>query len=195
MHGGAITELLQRHHLGDREAFDQVVPLVYDYLRRIARSQLARGWPSDTLDTTALVHEAYLQLAAETGLSVKDRNHFYAICARVMRRILVDHARRVSAQKRSADGPRVPLDFVDVGVDAQTEVMVAVDEALTALHHLDEQLVRVVECRYFAGMTETETAAALDMSLRSVQRHWLRARAWLLRELGTAHDYEERAGS
>ena len=109
MHGGAITELLQRHQLGDREAFDQVVPLVYDYLRRIARSQLARGWPSDTLDTTALVHEAYLQLAAETGISVNDRDHFYALCARVMRRILVDHARHVSAQKRSAGGPRVPL--------------------------------------------------------------------------------------
>jgi RNA polymerase sigma-70 factor (ECF subfamily) len=137
MHGGPITELLQRHHLGDSEAFDQVVSLVYDYLRRIARGQIARGGPSDTLDTTALVHEAYLQLARDTGIAFNDRNHFYAICARAMRRILVDHARHRRARKRSADCPLVPLAFCDVGSEAPPALPVGGDEALTTPRELD----------------------------------------------------------
>lgn len=178
-----ITELLHRHHRGDREAFDQVVSLVYDHLRRIARGQLARGWPSDTLSATALVHEAYVQLAAETGVDWENRGHFFAICARAMRRILVDHARHLGAQKRNPDLPALMSSASDVSVDGQAELIVAVDEALASLEAVDARLVRVVECRYFGGMTEEETAGALGTSLRTVQRDWMRARAWLLKEL------------
>ncbi|MGH9239566.1 MAG: sigma-70 family RNA polymerase sigma factor [Vicinamibacterales bacterium] len=182
---GDITALLQRHHLGDREAFDQLVPLVYEHLRRVARGQLARGWRGDTVNTRVLVHEAYMQLVEETGVEWQDRGHFFAICARAMRRILVDHARRRGAVKRGAGRAPITLDGVDDSTAAQTELIAAVDEALASLSALDERLARVVECRYFAGMTETETAVALGTSVRTVQRDWLRARAWLLRELGT----------
>ena len=181
---GEITALLQRHRAGDRQAYDDLLSLVYDHLRHVARGQLARGWPSTTLTPTALVHEVYLQLADETGVPWQDRSHFFAICARAMRRVLVDHARRHGAQKRAGDRRRLVLDDVDLGVDAQAELIVAVDEALTSLERLNPRFSRVVECRYFAGLTEDETAAALDTSVRTVQRDWMRARAWLLKELG-----------
>lgn len=181
---GHITALLQRHHAGDREAFDTLVTLVYDHLRRIARRQLARARPSETLNTTALVHEAYVQLEKETGVVWQSRSHFFGICARAMRRIIVDHARHRGAQKRGNGVPPEPLDRADLSVDGQAELAVAVDEALVSLAGVNDRLVRVVECRYFAGMTEEETATALGTSLRTVQRDWMRARAWLLRELG-----------
>jgi RNA polymerase sigma factor (TIGR02999 family) len=190
---GGITALLQRHHHGDRAAFDQIVGLVYEHLRRVARGQLARGWPGNTVDTTALVHEAYAQLVMETGVDWQDRGHFFAVCARAMRRILVDHARRRTARKRGADSPAVSLDATALGQDAQVELVVAVDEALASLEALDDRLGRVVECRFFAGMTEAETATALGTSLRTVQRDWLRARAWLLRELGPLDTYGGRS--
>jgi RNA polymerase sigma factor (TIGR02999 family) len=181
---GEITALLQRHRAGDRQAYDDLLSLVYDHLRHVARGQLARGWPSTTLTPTALVHEIYLQLADETRVAWQDRSHFFAICARAMRRVLVDHARHHGAQKRAGDRRRLLLDDVDLGVDAQAELIVAVDEALTSLERLNPRFSRVVECRYFAGLTEDETAAALDTSVRTVQRDWMRARAWLLKELG-----------
>jgi RNA polymerase sigma factor (TIGR02999 family) len=181
---GEITALLQRHHDGDRQAYDDLLSLVYDHLRHVARSQLARGWPSSTFTPTALVHEVYIQLADETGVAWQDRSHFFAICARAMRRVLVDHARHHGAQKRTGGRRRLVLDDVDLGVDAQAELIVAVDEALTSLARLNPRFSRVVECRYFAGLTEDETAAALDTSVRTVQRDWMRARAWLLKALG-----------
>jgi RNA polymerase sigma factor (TIGR02999 family) len=181
---GGITTLLQRHHRGDRAAFDQLVPLVYEHLRRVAGGQIARGWRRHPVGATTLVHEAYVQLVRETGVDWHDRHHFYAVCARAMRRILVDHARRRSARKRDGGRTPVALDVADIGVEAQTELVIAVDEALASLEALDSRLARVVECRFFAGMTEEETASALGASLRTVQRDWLRARAWLLRTLG-----------
>lgn len=181
---GEITALLRRHHSGDRGAYDELLSLVYEHLRQIARIQLARGWRSNTLTPTALVHEVYLQLANETGVEWQQRSHFYAVCARAMRRVLVDHARHHGAQKRAGGQRPVPLDDVEVGVDAQAELIIAVDEALTSLERFNERYARVVECRYFAGLTEEETAAALDTSLRTVQRDWMRARAWLLKALG-----------
>ncbi len=181
---GAITDLLRKHHSGDRAAFDELVSLVYEHLRRIARGQLARGWPSNTLNATALVHEAYAQLARETGVDWQNRSHFFAVSARAMRRILVDHARERSAQKRGFGRRPIPLDEAVIRVDDQIELILAVDEALNRLDGIDERLTRVVECRYYAGMTEEETARALGTSLRTVQRDWLRARAWLLKELG-----------
>jgi RNA polymerase sigma factor (TIGR02999 family) len=189
---GIITALLHRHRSGDREAYDELVSLLYDQLRRIARGQLARGWPSDTLTPTALVHEAYVQLATETGVEWQDRSHFYAICARAMRRTLVDYARHRGAQKRSGGVRPLPLDDVDPGVDPQPDLVIAIDEALTSLERFNERLARVVECRCFAGLTEEETAGALGTSLRTVQRDWVRARAWLLKELGESSPRGER---
>ena len=179
-----ITELLHKHRAGDREAFDQIVGLVYQQLRQTARRQVARGWASRTLDTTALVHETYLQMAGDTAVNWQDRTHFFAIAARVMRRILVDHARHHGAHKRGGGRRPVDLDRVTLSTSDRLEVVLMVDEALSSLEAFDERLARVVECRYFAGMSEQETAAALQTSLRTVQRDWMRARAWLLEEMG-----------
>ncbi|HVS63891.1 MAG TPA: sigma-70 family RNA polymerase sigma factor [Thermoanaerobaculia bacterium] len=183
---GQITRLLQAHHGGDRAAFDQLVPLVYDRLRRIARGQLGRRGRGrgHTLDTTSLVHEAYMELVDETGVAWKDRSHFFAIGARAMRRILVDYARERTAQKRGGGKPDLTLEPELHGVEQQAEQVLAVDRALESLAGFNERLARLVECRYFAGMTEEETAEALDISLRTVQRDWTRARAWLQKELG-----------
>ena len=182
---GEITALLRRHHAGDRQAYDEVLALVYDHLRTIARGQLSRGWPSTTLTPTALVHEIYVQLAGETGIDWQHRAHFFAISARAMRRVLVDHARERFARKRSGGRPHLSLDEIQIGVDTQAELIVAIDEALTSLDGFNPRLARVVECRYFAGLTEEETATALGTSLRTVQRDWTRARAWLLKALGS----------
>ncbi len=184
---GEITRLLQAHHEGDREAFDRLVPLVYDRMRRIARGQLARGGRGHTLSTTALVHEAYVQLVAETGVDWQDRSHFYAICARAMRRILVDYARRRQAQKRGSDAPHLSLDEDVAGAGSSAEMVLAIDRALERLAAFNPRLARIVECRSFAGMTEEETAQALGTSLRTVQREWPRAKAWLRKELDEGH--------
>ncbi len=180
---GEITRLLHAHAGGDRGAIDQLVPLVYEQLRRIARRQLARDGRPQTLSTTSLVHEAYMQLADESGVAWQNRSHFFAICARAMRRILVDAARRRGAAKRGGSLPRLEVDPSLIGVDGQTELVLAVDQALGRLAGVEPRLERVVECRYFAGMSEEETAEALAVSLRTVQRDWMRARAWLQREL------------
>ena len=181
---GEITRLLQAHRGGDRGAFDALVPLVYERLRRIARGQVRRQGGSRTLDPTALVHEAYAQLVDETGVDWQGRGHFYAICARAMRRILVDYSRRRTAQKRGGGAPNLTLDPESLGVEEQADLVLAVDGALETLASIDLRLARVVECRFFAGLTEKETAAALDSSMRTVQRDWKRARAWLRKELG-----------
>ncbi|WP_149194347.1 ECF-type sigma factor [Luteimonas suaedae] len=179
-----ITRLLQRHRQGERAAFDRVVPLVYERLRIIARGQIARaGRQGQTLCTTALVQEAYLQLIDEDGVDWQDRGHFFAICARAMRRILVDYARRRHAAKRGGGVADLTLQPDLVAVDSQSAMILAVDEALEGLAAFNARLAQVVECRYFGGMTEEETAQALDTSLRTVQRDWMRARAWLLKEL------------
>ncbi len=179
-----ITQLLQRHHQGERGAFDEMVPLVYERLRVIARGQIARaGRQGQTLDTTALVQEAYLQLVEEHGVDWQDRAHFFAICARAMRRILVDDARRRHAAKRGGGVVDLTLQPDMIAVDTQADMILAVDAALDELAAFNERLAQVVECRYFAGMTEEETAQALGSSLRTVQRDWMRARAWLLKSL------------
>ncbi len=179
-----ITRLLRAHHEGDRAAFDELVPLVYERLRRIARGQLARNRRGQTLDTTSLVHEAYFQMVEETGVDWQNRSHFYAICARAMRRILVDYARQRSAQKRGSGKAHLTLEPERLAFEQQAEQVLAVDLALESLASFNERLARLVECRYFAGLTERETAGALGISLRTAQRDWSRARAWLLKELG-----------
>lgn len=181
-----ITRLLRRHHAGDRDAFDRMVPLVYDQLRAIAHRQLRRDGPhGPLLDTTSLVQEAYLQLVGEHDVDWRDRGHFFAICARAMRRIMVDDARKRLAAKRGGDWVEVSLVPELAAADDRSQRLLEIDEALTRLADFNPRLARLVECRYFAGMTEEETAEAMQSSLRTVQRDWMRARAWLLKMLDT----------
>ncbi len=184
--GDDITRLLQRHHAGDREAFDRMVPLVYGQLKAIAHRQLMRGGQrGPVLDTTSLVQEAYLQLVDEDGVNWQDRGHFFAICARAMRRILVDDARKRLAAKRGGGAMEVTLDAEMLADAAEPERLLSIDDALCKLGEFNSRLAQLVECRYFAGMTEAETAEAMQSSLRTVQRDWMRARAWLLRAMET----------
>ena len=177
-----MLELLHASAKGDRAAFDALLPLLYPELRRIAHRQLARVRAGETWNTTALVHEAYLKLAGHPG-GYADLPHFYAVSARAMRHLLVDFARRRTAAKRG--GPQMPetLDESLVDAAAEAERILAIEQALSRLAELDPRLVQVVECRVFAGYTEEETAAALELSLRSVQRYWQRPRAWLAEEM------------
>jgi RNA polymerase sigma factor (TIGR02999 family) len=178
-----ITEVLRAWKRGEDEAFRRLMSLAYGELRRIAHRQLARGKPPLTLDTTGLVHEAYVKLVGGPALHCQDRAHFFAISARAMRQIIVDYARKRSALKRGRYAPHVPLDRARLPADRQAALIVAVDEALGALGALEERLVRVVECRFFAGYTDEETARALAVSTRTVQRDWKRAKAWLKEEM------------
>lgn len=180
---GEITALLRAHHEGNDEAFNRLVPLVYNQLKVIARQRIAKGGAPELPGRTTLAHEAYIQLAAERGVPWQNRAHFFAVCSRVMRRIVVDHARRRGAAKRGAGNPDLTLEPERLGSGPPTETILAVDEVLDRLAELDSRLVRVVECRFFSGMTEEETAEALEVSVRTVQRSWTRARAWIQKEL------------
>ena len=180
-----ITELLLAHGGGDAAALDRLVPLVYDDLRRIARGQLRRRRPGDTLNTTGLVHEAYVRLVDQTRASWRDRGHFFAVSAIAMRQIVVDHARRRMRAKRGGDRVTVPLDDVQEPAAREAGRILEIDEALEKLTKVDRRLAQVVECRYFAGLTEEETAAGLGVSVRTAQREWFKARAWLRQELGS----------
>lgn len=178
-----ITGLLRAHAAGERGAFERAVPLVYDELRRLARRHLRRSGRGQTLDTNGLVHEAYLKLAAAEGLRLEDRGHLMAVAACAMRQVLISRARARSADKRGGGRAAVPLDDAQASVEAQAEWLLDLDRALERLRAHDPRLVAVVECRFFAGLGEEETAQALGLSLRSVQRGWMRARAWLRAEL------------
>lgn len=180
---GTVTEILKRAQGGDRAALDQLFALLYEELREIARARLSRSPPDQTLRTTALVNEAWLRMAAQESLDLEDRSHFFAYASRVMRTVLVDHARRLGAEKRGGDVVRVPLLEEHAPVVQQAEFLLALDEALTRLASLAERACRVVECRYFGGLTEEETAEALGVSDRTVRRDWQKARAWLYEAL------------
>jgi RNA polymerase sigma factor (TIGR02999 family) len=181
---GEVTRLLRAYEAGQRDAFDRVVPLVYDELRRIARRHLRRGPAGHTLDTTGLVHEAYLKLAASEGLELKDRGHLMAVSACAMRQVLVDRARARLRVKRGAGGEKVELDESHLGTEPTPEWLLDLDRALSRLRERDERLTRIFECRFFGGFSESETAEALGLPLRTAQRGWTRARAWLRAELG-----------
>ncbi len=183
MEADQVTDLLIGARDGDREALDQLFPVVYDELRRIAHRHLRRERGGHTLDTTALVHEAYLRLADQTRVDWRDRAHFMALSARAMRRVLVDHARRHLAAKRGGDQAPLSLDDEAVAIESRAETLVAVDLALERLTALDERLCRVVECRFFSGLTEEETSEALGVTTRTVRRDWVKAKGWLYREL------------
>jgi len=179
-----ITGLLLAWRAGDQTALDQLFPRVYDELRHIAHRRLGREREDHTLGTTALVNEAYLKLVDQTRVQWADRAHFFAVAARVMRRILVDYARRHQAKKRGGEVARVTFDDAAVAnatlvADERADMLLALDDALTQLAELDERLSRVVECRFFGGLTEEETAHALSVTARTVRRDWVKAKGWL----------------
>lgn len=178
-----ITGLLLAWRGGDPTALDRLFALVYDELRRIAHHQLGRERNEHTLGTTALVHEAYLKLVDQTRAKYEDRSHFFAVAARAMRRILVDYARRHRALKRGGAPARVSLSDATLVADERADTLVALDEALTGLAEVDERLCRVVECRFFGGLTEEETAEALAVTARTVRRDWVKAKGWLSQAL------------
>lgn len=178
-----VTALLHAYGRGDTQAFDALVALVYDDLRRIARGQRRRAAANDSLQTTALVHEAYLKLSDYERAAWEGRGHFLAVAAVAMRQILVDHAKHRLRKKRGGGAMQTSLDAAMLAVEADAAHLVDLDRALGDLATTQPRLVKVVECRYFAGLSEQETAEALELSLRTVQRDWLKARAWLRERL------------
>jgi len=170
----------------DPAAAEALFPLLYEELRRIAHVQLSSERAGHTLSTTALVHETYMKLADQTRARFSSRAHFLSVAAVGMRRILVTHARKVHAEKRGGGMERLDLEQVEIPVDQRAEALVELDAALDRLATLNPRLSRIVECRFFGGMTEEETAAALGITARTVRRDWVKAKGWLLQDLERA---------
>jgi RNA polymerase sigma-70 factor (ECF subfamily) len=186
---GEVTRLLQDSSAGDRQALDRLLPLVYNELRRLAHSFLSRERPDHTLQTTALVHEAYLKLIDQRSVNWQNRAQFFAISAQAMRRILLDNARRHIAAKRGSGGQKISLDEVaTLSIEAANESLLALDEALQKLATIDAEQGKIVELRYFGGLTIEETAEVLKTSPSTIQREWTIARAWLYRAIARTPD-------
>lgn len=186
-----ITDALLALREGSPGAMDRLIPLVYDQLRRIAHRQLGAEATGHTLSTTGLVHEAYLKLVDQTRAQWQDRGQFFAVAATAMRRVLIEYARRANAARRGGGSngqkyARMSLDDVQIPIAERAAVLVDLDEALQRLALVDARLAQIVECRFFAGLTESETAAALSLSQRTVAREWVVAKGWLLQELRDA---------
>ncbi|HVF33710.1 MAG TPA: ECF-type sigma factor [Candidatus Saccharimonadia bacterium] len=177
-----ITQMLAAARSGDARAWDQLVTVVYADLRSLAHRHVAGQHGDRTLNTTGLVHECYIRLA-QAGATPNDRNHFFGLASRVMRQVIIDHARERLAQKRGSGAATVPLDAVREDELAQARQFVAVEDALNELARTEPRQARVVECQFFAGYTEQETADAIGVSLRLVQQDWHEARHWLARFL------------
>jgi RNA polymerase sigma factor (TIGR02999 family) len=182
----AVTEALGALRAGAPGAMDRLVPLVYDDLARIARRQLGLEGPGHTLSTSALVHEAYLRLVDQTRAEWADRAQFFGVAAQTMRRVLVDHARRHRAARRGGVDRRVvslevldAADAASLAAGDRADILLAVDEALERLAELDPRQARVVECRFFGGLSAAETAEVLGITSRTVERDWTKARGWL----------------
>ena len=178
-----LTALLLAWRAGDADAFDRVMTAVYIELRGIAHRQLRNERPDHTLGTTGLVHEAYLRLVDQTRVQWADRSHFFTVAAHAMRRILVDYARKLRAEKRGGAAGRVSLTDTMLVAEERADTLCALDEALNELGEISERLRRVVECRFFAGLTEQETADVLGVTARTVRRDWIKAKGWLHRAL------------
>ncbi len=178
-----ITGLLAAWSEGDEEALSRLIPVVYPELRRIARAHLARR--DHTLESAALVNEAYLKLIRAQGIHCENRLHFFALCAQMVRRILVDHARRRRYAKRGGDEVQVPLEETLLGTRARGVDVTALDDALASLTKLDSRKGRVVELRFFGGLSVEETAEVLHISPQTVMRDWSLAKVWLVRQLDT----------
>ncbi|MHB1168427.1 MAG: sigma-70 family RNA polymerase sigma factor [Longimicrobiales bacterium] len=180
-----VTRLLRSHAAGDRAAFSELLPLVYEELRAIAGKRLSGERPDHTLGATALVHESWMKLVRLDHLDWSNRAHFFAIAARAMRQVLLDHAIARNAQKRGGGVAPVTLDNIEIGREVPIVELIALEQALRKLESLDERQLRVVECRCFGGMSIEETAEALGVSTATVSRDWTFARAWLARELSS----------
>ena len=183
-----ITDLLQAWSRGDSEALAKLLPLVDHELKRIAHGLMLRERSGHTLQTTALIHEAYVRLVDQRNVHWQNRAHFFGIAAQLMRRILVDHARTKKRVKRGGSDVRVSLGDATVAVKGQDLDVVALDEALERLARIDEQQSRVVELRFFSGLTVEETAEVMGISKATVKRDWSMAKAWLHRELSNERD-------
>jgi RNA polymerase sigma factor (TIGR02999 family) len=181
---GDITELLHAHADGDAGALEQLLPRVYDELRRIAGARLRRERPDHTLHATEIVHEAFMKLVPLERVDWQNRAHFFAIASRAMRHVLIDHAARRGTAKRGGGMTAVPLDDVPPDNERPLEDLIALSRALDELERLDERQARVVECRFFGGLSLDETAEALGISAATVSRDWTFARAWLHRAVG-----------
>lgn len=182
-HHNEITQLLLDLSGGNRSAVDVLMPLVYEELRQMAHRQLRQERQGHTLNTTALVHEAYLKLIDQQRVNWQNRAHFFALAAQAMRRILINYANNRLAQKRGGGQPLVTFNEQSVVQEARAEELVALDEALSELAKLNERQSKVVECQFFGGLTHEEIATALGVSVPTVRRDWRLARAWLSREL------------
>jgi RNA polymerase sigma factor (TIGR02999 family) len=176
-----VTRILEAAAAGDAQAGSRLLPLVYDELRKLAAAKMSSERPDHTLDATALVHEAYLRLVGDQQFD--NRGHFFAACAEAMRRILIENARRKSASKRGGKQARQGLSGIDLADPAANEDIVALDEALGQLAAVDPQAAELVKLRYFAGLTSEQAAEVLGMSVRTAERTWAYARAWLHKKL------------
>lgn len=180
-----VSQLLRAWSEGDQSALEKLMPLVYEELRRMAKRHMDRQNPGHTLQTTALIHEAYLRLVDQKETRWQNRAHFFAVAARAMRHILVDYARSRHAAKRGGAAVAVSLDEAAVASDERASEMVALDDALESLAAIDRRKCQVVELRYFGGLSVDETAEVLKVSRETVARDWRLARTWLLRELSS----------
>lgn len=178
-----ITQMLHAASEGDAQAAEQLLPLVYDELRRLARARMASLQAGQTLEPTALVHEAYLNVVGKEDPGFAGRSHFFSAAARAMRNILVDQYRRRMSLKRGGDRKRVPIEGVDVPVATPAADLIAIDEVLHSLEMEDPRKAEVVNLRYFVGLTNEETAATLGVSIKTIEREWRYIRAWLKRRL------------
>ncbi len=178
-----VTRILTAIEGGNARVADELLPLVYEQLRRIARQHMAQERADHTLQATALIHEVYLKLVGNQEIRWANRAHFYAAAAEAMRRILVDHARKRGRLKRGGDRQRLPLKNVDLAVQQNSSEILALDQALERLQKEDERMHKVVMLRFFAGLGIEDTASAMDVSSRTVKREWTFARAWLYRVL------------
>jgi RNA polymerase sigma factor (TIGR02999 family) len=181
---GDVTQLLATLQSGDPEAAGRLIPLVYDELRRLAASYMRRERPDHTLQATALVNEAFLKMVGNGGAAFESRSHFFGVAAGVMRHVLVDHARERRASKRGGEVKRLPLDEALVFSDEQSDQLLALDEALERLAKLSPRQTKIVELRFFAGLSIPATASVLRIAPRTVVREWIVAQAWLQRQLG-----------
>jgi RNA polymerase sigma factor (TIGR02999 family) len=178
-----VTRILEAARQGDPQAAEALLPLVYDELRKLAAAKMALQLPGQTLQATALVHEAWLKLAGSQEKNWNDRHHFFRAAAEAMRQILIDRARAKQRLKRGAGSVRINLDAVDVAADAEPETLLLVDEALELLARQHPDKAELVKLRFYIGLSVEETAHALGLSEKTVKRHWIHARAWLFREI------------
>jgi RNA polymerase sigma factor (TIGR02999 family) len=186
----SVSELLGKWRDGDEESLSRLVPLVYNTLRRLAHHHLRKERPGHTLQTTALVHEAYLCLAKQEPMEFENRAHFFAVCAHLMREILVQHARRRNAAKRGGGVYNLALDHALAVAERGSIDLIALDDALKGLSKLDPQQSRIVEMRFFGGLSIEDTSRVLGVSPATVKRHWMTARVWLLHEITRAQRHD-----